>query len=185
MGRAGGGWGRVKTACTQLLANGVDPAELFGDSLHASGPGQSLASFDASTYDPAGRNLLMQWIKWLRTFKVFFCAPLDLDYSMLVAFPAAYTALEPGWTGPIAGNDPRRAVLGEDGNINLYADAGVQDHLRWYRYLFLGRGKPSTHVRVLSKLDAAALASDAPEELRALLDTVVAAISASPEPEGC
>jgi hypothetical protein len=185
MGRAGGGWGRVKTACTQLLANGVDPTKLFGDSLHASGPGQNLASFDASTYDPAGHNLLMQWIKWLRTFKVFFCAPLDLDYSMLVAFPAAYTALESGWIGPTVGNDPRRAVLGEDGNINLYAGAGVQDHLRWYRYLFLGRGKPSTHVRVLSKLDAAALASGAPEELRALLDTVVVAISGAPEPEGC
>ena len=104
---------------------------------------------------------------------------------MLLPFPAAYKALEPGWTGPIAGNDPRRAVLGEDGNIDLYADAGAQDHLRWYRYLFLGRGKPSTHVRVLSKLDAAALASGAPEELRALLDTVVAAISTAPAPEGC
>lgn len=185
IGRAGGGWGRIKTACAQLLANGVDPGKLFAGSLHASGPGHNLASFDSNSYDAAGHNLLMQWVAWLRTFKVFFCAPLDLDYSMLLAFSSAYKTLEPGWTGPIAGNDPRRAVLGEDGILELYAEASVRDHLRWYRYLFLGRGKPSSHVRVLSKLDAAALESGAPEELRALLNNVVAAIFTAPEAEGC
>jgi hypothetical protein len=102
---------------------------------------------------------------------------------MLLAFPSAYQVLEPGWTGPASAGDPRRAVLGEDGNITLYADTKAQNNLRWYRYLFLGRGKPSTHVRVLSKVDAATLKQNAPEELRAVLDTVVAAISATATPE--
>jgi len=183
LGRAGGGWGRIKTACTQLLANGVDPAKLFGSSLHSSGPTRNVALFDSYNYDKPGFDLLNKWIAWLRTFRVFFCEPLDLDYSMLRAFPSAYQVLEPGWTGPASAGDPGRAVLGEDGNITLYADTEAQNNLRWYRYLFLGRGKPSTHVRVLSKVDAATLKQNAPEELRAVLDTVVAAISATATPE--
>ena len=38
-GRAGGGWGRIKTACTQLLENGVAPEKLFGDRLNPVGGG--------------------------------------------------------------------------------------------------------------------------------------------------
>ena len=38
-GRAGGGWGRIKTACTQLLENGVSPRALFGEQLHRRWPG--------------------------------------------------------------------------------------------------------------------------------------------------
>jgi hypothetical protein len=52
--------------------------------------------------------------------------------------------------------------------------------MRWYRYLFLGRGKPSTHVRVLSAQDPAALAVGAPEELRALLNSIVARLTPPP-----
>jgi len=54
--------------------------------------------------------------------------------------------------------------------------------MRWYRYLFLGRGKPSTHVRVLSVQDPDALAVGAPEELRALLTSIVARLTPPPPP---
>ena len=42
-GRAGGGWGRIKTACTQLLANNVTPQAIFGQHLHTQGPAANLA----------------------------------------------------------------------------------------------------------------------------------------------
>ena len=72
-------------------------------------------------------------------------------------------------------------MLGDDGLPNLYATD--QDVLmRWYRYLFLGRGKPSTHVRVLSGQDPAALAAAAPEELRALLTSIAARLAPPPPP---
>jgi hypothetical protein len=64
-------------------------------------------------------------------------------------------------------------VLGQDGLPQLYTP-GDDDALRWYRYLFLGRGKPSTHVRVLSSLDAAVLAGGAPLQLRMLLASIAA-----------
>lgn len=179
-GRAGGAWGRIKTTCAQLLANNVAPESIFGKYLNPQGHAANLAAFDAIAVEDFAH--LDKWVKWLRQFKVFFCTPLDLDYSMLKAFPAAYQVVEPGRQGPSPQGNPRTAVLGEDGLPQLYGDD--QDALlRWYRYLFLGRGKPSTHVRVLSAQDPAALAAGAPEELRALLTSIVARLT-PPAPAG-
>src|SRR6185312_14461260 len=125
--------------------------------------------------------LMAQWTNWLRQFHVFFCTPLDLDYSMLQAFPAAYQVVEPGRQGPSPQGDPRTAVLGERGRGDLYV-AAQEPLLRWYRYLFLGRGKPSTHVRVLSGQAPEVLAAAAPEELRALLASIVARLTPGPPP---
>jgi putative ATP-dependent endonuclease of OLD family len=70
-------------------------------------------------------------------------------------------------------------VLGDDGLPALYG-ADQDGLLRWYRYLFLGRGKPSTHVRVLSGLPLADLSAGAPEELRALVTAIVARLESPP-----
>ncbi len=177
MGRAGGGWGRIKTVCVQLLANGLEPARLFGDQLHPSGPDRNLASFDASGLDKNGREVLESWVKWLRQFGVYFCWPLDLDFSMLRAYPTAYRVLNAGQSGPSDKGDPRTVVLGEEGDPSIYGKK-FDEEFRWYRYLFLGRGKPSTHVRVLSTLDSESLKSGIPEVLKVLLNAVAAAIDA-------
>lgn len=178
-GRDGGGWGRIKTACAQLLEVGVVPQAIFGQQLNPAGPAAHLAAFDGLAAD--NTVLMTQWTNWLRQFHVFFCTPLDLDYSMLHAFPAAYQVVEPGRQGPSPQGDPRTAVLGEAGRADLYGAA--QDQLlRWYRYLFLGRGKPSTHVRVLSGQTPEALTASAPEELRALLASIVARLAPAPPP---
>ena len=178
-GRAGGGWGRIKTACTQLVANKVTPQAIFGQHLNPQGPAANLAAFDALPV--ADMANITNWMQWLRQFNVFFCTPLDLDYSMLKAFPLAYQVIEPGRQGPSPVGEPRSAVLGDDGLAHLYA-ADQDALMRWYRYLFLGRGKPSTHVRVLSAQDPAALAVNAPEELRALLISIVARLTPPPPP---
>lgn len=175
-GRAGGGWGRIKTACAQLMENGVRPDQLFQTPSPA-GPAADLAAFD--TFAAANWTDIQTWARSLRRFNVFFCEPLDLDYSMLMALQAAYSAPEPGRSGPSPAGEPRDAVLGDRGIHALY-DSSQDSLLRWYRYLFLGRGKPSTHVRVLSGLDSPALASAAPEELKALLGAV--AVQLDPPP---
>jgi hypothetical protein len=178
-GRAGGGWGRIKTSCAQLIANGVAPQQLFAPHLQAAGPVTSLEEFDA--LEPENTAGLQQWMGWLQGFHVYFCVPLDLDFSMLAAFPRAYQVLEPGRHGPSAHGDPREAVLGDSGLPHLYgADKDLL--LRWYRYLFLGRGKPSTHARVLSGQDPAMLAAGAPQELRSLLTSIVARLAPPPAP---
>ncbi|MDQ2140774.1 AAA family ATPase [Alcaligenaceae bacterium B3P038] len=177
-GRDGGGWGRIKTACTQLLAVGVAPQAIFAQPSPA-GPAADLATFDRNPVEDFAS--LTNWANALRQHNVFFCTPLDLDYSMLRAFPAAYQVLEPGRQGPSQRGNPRTAVLGEEGRHDLYG-AEQEQLLRWYRYLFLGRGKPSTHVRVLSDQTSQALTAGAPEELRALLTSISARLAPPPPP---
>lgn len=172
-GRSGGGWGRIKTACEQLLASGFYPAQVFGSKLLPQGPRANFATFDQwAATNAAG---IEEWTKWLRSLGIFFSYPLDLDLSMFNAFPVAYQALDEGALGPSSRGDPRDAVLGEDRVQGMY-DASWDAQLRWYRYLFLGRGKPTTHVRVLSTVPAPQLAAGAPEELRALLNYVRAKV---------
>lgn len=179
-GREGGGWGRIKTTCAQLLEIGVRPEAIFPQP-DPSGPVANLAIFESqSIADLAG---LTRWANDLRRHNVFFCTPLDLDYSMLRAFSSAYQVAEPGQKGPSSRGDPRTAVLGEAGQGDLYP-TDQDTSLRWYRYLFLGRGKPSTHVRVLSGQTPEVLARGSPEELRALLASVVARLAPADPPVG-
>jgi hypothetical protein len=69
-------------------------------------------------------------------------------------------------------------VLGSEGSPGDYwapADpdklAKRQERLRWYRYLFLGRSKPSMHLRALARLSSSEL-TDGPEPVRALTDYI-------------
>ena len=66
------------------------------------------------------------------------------------------------------------AVLGDKGQYDLYPASDPL--MRWYRYLFLGRGKPSTHMRVLSLIPKQDLEKKMPTELKTLLDVIAAAI---------
>jgi putative ATP-dependent endonuclease of the OLD family len=164
-GRAGGGWARIKSTCRELIANGTSPATLFSAASLVTGVDGALNSFDGRALDHAQ---LKTWTDHLRRFGIFFCSPLDLDWSMLSAFPDAYHRLEEGMTGPSERGDAKLSVLGPEGVPAAHA-AALDDQFRWYRYLFIGRGKPSTHVRALSYLSAESLRSQAPEELAALL----------------
>jgi hypothetical protein len=168
-GRNGGGYGRVKIVCEQLLDVGYSPEDVFGDILRPSGPAQNLVEIAASPLeDIVG---LRRWVEWLERFDIYFSDPLDLDYAMLAAYPAAYHVLDGKMRGPSGRGNPREAVLGDDGDPGFY-DATTDDALRWYRYLFLGRGKPSTHIRVLSQLKPADLAGAIPQPLRRMLANV-------------
>jgi len=73
--------------------------------------------------------------------------------------------------GPSATGDAKSAVLGDQGNPSIYDDS-FDEQFRWYRYLFLGRGKPSTHVRVLGMLNDETLKRRAPQDLTALIEHV-------------
>jgi hypothetical protein len=148
-------------------------AELFGDQLRPEGPQANLDQVGA--LNPADIAHLRRCVLWLERFNVYYSDPLDLDYTMLSAFPAAYRQLEAGMRGPSPNGDPRGTVLGEDSRPDFY-DGTHDDALRWYRYLFLGRGKPSTHVRVLSRLTQPELMAGMPQPLGRMLQKVREAI---------
>ena len=164
-GRSGGGFGRIKTVCEQLLNIGKTPAQVFGNAT-SNTPESILADF--LTRDQANLEQLRAWVAWLESFQIYFSYPLDLDFTMLEAYSQAYQTLEAGMRGPSPRGEPKEAVLGEEGYPAFYA-AESDDLLRWYRYLFLGRGKPSTHVRVLSLLSQEQVVIAIPQPLQRML----------------
>lgn len=166
-GRPRGGVDRIKLIQDELAKIGVDGS-----------PGSPVA--DHPTWDIAkideGDNYAA-WIALLRQHNVYFCDPLDLDWTLMSAFWDQYTALPPGGRGP-GGSDATTAVLGkEPDEVEDATYGGWEEQLRWYRYLFLGRSKPSTHLRVLSGIAKNTLKAKCPEELTALLDRIEQDIS--------
>jgi len=111
------------------------------------------------------------WLRQLRRENVFFSTPLDLDWSLLREFRTAYSKLDDGQTGPGEG-DATEAVLGKRGDPAKYQTNADQEDMRWYRYLFLGRSKPSTHLRALTSLSDSDLRESTPDEIEALLEIV-------------
>ncbi|WP_340621281.1 ATP-dependent nuclease [Xenorhabdus siamensis] len=168
-GRFGGGWGRIKNVISKLIVFGIAPNKIFGKYLNPQGYKYNLAAFDSEQSDNLPN--IIAWTNWLRNFNVYFSSPLDIDYSMLKAFPQQYkVAPDENSSGPSSRGASGDAVMGDEGNPEFYVDDLL--NLRWYRYLFLGRGKPSTHIRVLGTISPEQLAQNAPEELRALVQSI-------------
>ena len=167
-GRHDAGPGRLRDACRRLAANGAD---VFAGLDDFDGPDDLTDAMTISQMTAVMRHL--------RQFGVFFCWPLDLDMTMLRQFWDAYTDLEHGERGP-QDSDAAEAVLGSADGAGSYwnpADpekrARRQEELRWYRYLFLGRGKPGTHLRALTKVNPSDL-RNGPETVLALVDYIKA-----------
>lgn len=159
-GRQGGCEGRIKVVCRQLEEIGVDPFAGLDDFEDL----DDIADLEEEEIETLMASL--------RTHGVFFCAPLDLDMTLLTAFPDDYKSLA-GPRGPQQA-DAYEAVLGPGGDPEVYE--GWDDEMRWYRYLFLGRSKPSTHLRALVAIDRDELAQNTPaplDELVALIDRSV------------
>lgn len=167
-GRAGGGEGRIKDACTRLQALGIDPFD---------GIDGFTSTDDIQDLDTAQ---IVAWLDHLEKWDIYFSAPLDLDMALLTKFKSAYTEnLDEGAKGPSDKGDPRDAVLGDPDvrpAVNGWATPEEMDNLRWYRYLFLTHSKPSTHLRALSHVPETELAN-APNRIGRLLDRIGTAVS--------
>ncbi|MFV8141857.1 ATP-dependent nuclease [Mycolicibacterium senegalense] len=163
-GRDGGGIGRIKDACEQLQANKIDPfagIEGFDD------------IGDLAAVPNTDTDAISAWMDHLRTFRVYFSKPLDLDMALLQHYFTHYTStLELGARGPKLDSDARKAVVGDNPeDIDYWKRDDVAPQLVWYRYLFLNKSKPATHLRVLSAMPDSALA-EPPEYLIELIDDI-------------
>jgi hypothetical protein len=157
-GRGGAGPGRLRDACRRLIANGIDPLDGLPNYNHVDEIDDDLKYPD-----------LWPIIKHLRRFGIFFAQPLDLDYIMLVRFPTAYTKLDVGEAGPRE-TDALAAVVGDESSGEEFWETPRRaERLRWYRYLFLSRSKPSSHLRALSRLTDEELRDGAPKVVTALI----------------
>lgn len=182
-GRKGAGWGRIKYVCKQFLRVTTTPQEL----LAFSNKGGDVITLSEEALehlherDDADEEI-NEWIDHLEKFNVFFSNPLDLDMSMLSKFPVSYKDTAGSSSGPNVPSENNSkyesymdsassAVLGEDSDSQIYSDE-MKALFPWYRYLFINRSKPSTHLQAISKIDENEFASEAPQELKRLLTTV-------------
>ena len=184
LGRAHGGASTIRTTVEALGQIGQDLADnplVLGGKIDR-GDLEELTDGDVSN-DWEDND----WLQALRHESVFFSDPIDLDFAMLVAFPAAYQHPNPGGRGPRTTNeaiaDKKKVVLKTNGKHGIYKDDCWDEFFAWYPYLFLSRSKPETHVAALNRIEKDDLAANAPPELRALIDHVKEVLYPNPEEE--
>ena len=175
IGRAHGGSARIADVLSRLQEIGNTLSE---NSVVKAGEADSMGVESASDGDLLNEGENHCWLRALRAEGIFFSLPLDIDFSMLKAFPEAYHHLDPGRRGPRcdagAIREKKAVALKTGGNPDLYNDAYDQEFM-WYPYLFLSRRKPDAHISALARIGDSDLASGAPSELRALINYVSAA----------
>lgn len=172
LGRNGGGYGRLFTIFGQLIANGKDPATLLETD-------RGVAKLeDIKGWDSSNWKNLKSWIAVAEDQgSVFYSAPLDLDMEMLAAFPDAYKAIITKSGGPsLTPDEAVEVVLGKGGNGILDYKAAefgdYKNHMPAYRYHFLTRSKPATHIQALAHLDDKSLKKGMPEVYRRLIQRI-------------
>lgn len=180
LGRETGGWARIKYAVNQLILNGCEKSHL-SESL--SMPlNEALDSMDSL---PINREAIVAKARALENYDVFFAAPLDMDFTMLLAFENEYKSTAPVNGGPRIPDksqeqdafdkkmdDATKATLKSGYTVShVYSDE-EKEAMIWYVYLFLNRGKPSTHILALSDIDDVVFAHNLPSILETLLNRV-------------
>ena len=193
--RDGGGWGRIKYVLKQLIANGYDSNNLLNTKQGVLTDTQldGMADWDITRTD-----VMQTWLNKLEEYHVFFSAPLDIDFLMLEQMDTAYKQTLDRTEGPRIDvledgakkrtlirtieesgkqyqeyddrvkKDIRNTLKEEGGNGHTYS-AKQQKLMIWYTYFFLNRGKPSTHIAVLSQMDDESMKNNIPPVLGRLI----------------
>ena len=196
--REGGGWSRIHYVVKQLCLW----QECSKNEILTLDDGTSIteAQFDGMTnwsLTTEKWQELKKWIAHLENYNVFFSNPLDIDFMMLEKFKATYISLLEDTEGPevktslgvkkiieIEGDPSKypeykekvtdsvsRVLKGNGGDGYTY-DEEQKRLMIWYNYFFLNRGKPTTHIAVLSRLDNEMLRAGAPNVLKRLATKV-------------
>jgi len=184
--REGGGWGRIKYALKQLIDKGSSKKILLKlrDNKYLSDDEfERMHLRDLKKYD---KQTLEKWISVkLNKRNIFFSAPLDLDFLMLTHYPDFYKKAIPENGGPQIPDEKKqnvkfnakliasvRATLKSE---NAQGESYNEDEKKlmiWYNYHFLGRGKPTTHIKVLSSMTDDAIRENLPEVFTQIFDRI-------------
>lgn len=195
--RDGGGWERIKYALKQLIVNGVNKNELLKTD---EGVMTNKELDEMSGWNIDDVKAMQSWIDFLENYNVFFSAPLDIDFMMLEQMEEKYKNILEATEGPRIdvvkdGSKNRILIQAIENEKNSYPeyedrikkdirntlkDEGGDGHtyssdqhrlMVWYTYFFLNRGKPSTHIAMLSQLDDNILKNNTPPVLKRLIQT--------------
>lgn len=179
IGKEGGGWGRIKYAIQQIVDLGVSFDVVVNSSITQQQHEQmhTWTISNQQEYDN-----LHAWVNYLQSqFSIFFSKDLDIDMMMIDKFLNKYIAtIQAPQVGPRllpVQTDPNYQtkldeILNAIFNSAIIPIAYDPTKLSYYRYFFLGKGKPLTHNLALSSLTAEELLRDCPEVLIQLSDAV-------------
>lgn len=186
--REKGGWERIKYIIDQLKAIGYSLEQ-----IQMNGTPSDENALEKFLQREDDEDELMEWVIHLEKFNVYFSAPLDFDFMMLEKFKEEYLSTLSSHEGPhgVAKGSHVKSIGFEAGEKwdKKYSDkvgAAVKAVLKndnkqggcytdeqrelmiWYKYFFLNRSKPATHMLMLSKIDDVELAKRSPDTIRRL-----------------
>ncbi|ASK15858.1 hypothetical protein BKK39_26500 [Bacillus cereus] len=181
LGRTGGGWGRIKYALQQLLINLNSKEEK--QKLLQLPDGKSYLSEDDLNHMHHKSNSLKDemnfWLERLKEFDVYYSSPLDIDFLLLEAYFEKYKSLlknnkvkNPEEEIELLQSGIAATLKKKKYSEGLGEDNYLQDQLNLmpaYKTLFLGRGKPVTHIEALTKLEDEEIIKGYPTVFKELL----------------
>lgn len=172
LARHQGGWGRIKYAAKQLLAYS-DVAKIGFKSDQV----KSVPKWDDD------KGLMVDddgWFVRLEEHGVFFSSPLDLDFLMMIAYPAAYDVEDDDLEEP--DEDGLKAVLGKNHDVvgNQYTDEELK-YFDAYNSRFKLGSKPAWHIQAMASLTDKDLLDGMPDVFDRLLKRIRKELKALPE----
>lgn len=184
--RNGGGWGRIKYVLNQLNEN--DRCTKFLRTvLKSNGADRRFYTYSLKELEdfhnrPVTNKVGMDlWIRKLERHNIYFSYPLDIDFSMLKSFETEYKGVMP--QGPrLPEKDStdyeekiKKSIIATLKSENALGETyNEEEHelMVWYNSLFLGRGKPSTHIEALMTVRTEDFLRTAPAELLRLASKI-------------
>jgi len=164
--RFGGGWGRIKYANDQLKK--FEPEKILPDNY-------TIPEWNSSEY------FILEYEHYLDELEkkdIFYSRPMDLDFSMLKAFPNKFK---------VENNDtlPSQSLVesvlgGSHHNPEQYTEEERKLFASYHKLFKLG-SKPANHIQALANLTDEELLNNMPESLSRLADAVKTKLLEIPE----
>lgn len=184
--REGGGWGRLKYALQQLIKTGVRKKSLLKLSDGSVLSDEELEKMHTwSLTEKDSIKNLNSWVSFLKKYKIFYSNPLDLDFLMLTHYPGFYKKAIPKGGGPRIPDKTEeatefdekvksavQATLKSEKATGETYNAAEKELMIWYNYHFLGRGKPTTHIEVLSSMSDKEIKDGLPPVFTEIFDSI-------------
>ncbi len=185
--KEGAGWARIQYVRDQLVRRlGPDSPNL---KFKIEGDKEISLADDVyskfATYDVKDADLMEGWLTFFaENFGVIFSSPLDIDFSMLEAFPNVYKAQAVRGPNLPKNDSPDYEAAVRDRVKQVLAanpktapdttgdtfSADQRELFPWYKYLFLDDSKPVSHMRAMVALDDQTLLKKVPSHLKAIVD---------------
>lgn len=169
--RYGAGWGRIKYVNDQLAA--FEPEKILPTKWKITRWNDETTPVRTHHFFNEGTQDIFEE---LENRSVFFSFPMDLDFSMLLAYPEAYDVEEEE-----PDESTIKAVLGKSyNNVSQYSVDEQSLFVTYHQRFKLG-SKPAAHIDALAKLSDKELFAKMPKSLNRLVDAVIAKLGELPE----